>query len=144
MDDTQDRDDLAPISGYNGIGQDIGQAGNQLLVSAAHTAKSPCREFAQVVSSLLDGIDNPLGARAMYLYKGGRDTIFRIHGTNQPWTIGLNMSSGCIRMMNKDVEHLYERADIGSKVIVIGPGNRQGDVSFEDRGIDILRTMFGG
>ncbi|MNL85047.1 hypothetical protein D3C87_2132210 [compost metagenome] len=54
------------------------------------------------------------------------------------------MSSGCIRMMNKDVEHLYERAGVGSKVIVIGPGNRQGDVSFEDRGIDILRTMFGG
>lgn len=90
------------------------------------------------------GPDNPLGARAMYLYKGGRDTIFRIHGTNQPWTIGLNMSSGCIRMMNKDVEHLYERADIGSKVIVIGPGNRQGDVSFDDKGVDILRTIFGG
>ena len=56
------------------------------------------------------GIDNPLGARALYLFKGGRDTIFRIHGTNQPWTIGQNMSSGCIRMMNKDVEHLYARA----------------------------------
>ncbi|WP_117190859.1 L,D-transpeptidase [Rhizobium terrae] len=90
------------------------------------------------------GIDNPLGARAMYLYKGGRDTIFRIHGTNQPWTIGLNMSSGCIRMMNKDVEHLYSRADIGTKVIVIGPGNRQGKVDYEDRGIDIFRTIFGG
>ncbi len=90
------------------------------------------------------GIDNPLGARALYLYKGGRDTIFRIHGTNQPWTIGLNMSSGCIRMMNKDVEHLYARADIGAKVIVIGPGNKQGDVSFQDRGVDIFRTIFGG
>jgi lipoprotein-anchoring transpeptidase ErfK/SrfK len=90
------------------------------------------------------GKDNPLGARALYLYKGGRDTIYRIHGTNQPWTIGQNMSSGCIRMMNKDVEHLYERADIGSKVIVIGPGNRQGDVSFDDKGVDILRTIFGG
>lgn len=67
------------------------------------------------------GLGHPLGARAMYLYKGGRDTIFRIHGTNQPWTIGLNMSSGCIRMMNKDVEHLYERADIGAKVIVVSP-----------------------
>jgi len=90
------------------------------------------------------GIDNPLGARAMYLYKGNRDTIFRIHGTNQPWTIGLNMSSGCIRMMNKDVEHLYSRADIGTKVIVIGPGNKQGRVDYEDRGIDIFRTIFGG
>ena len=90
------------------------------------------------------GPDNPLGARAMYLYKGGRDTIFRIHGTNQPWTIGLNMSSGCIRMMNKDVEHLFDRADVGAKVIVVGPGNKQGDVSFDDKGIDILRTIFGG
>ncbi|WP_170975947.1 L,D-transpeptidase [Rhizobium sp. FY34] len=90
------------------------------------------------------GEDNPLGARAMYLYKGNQDTIFRIHGTNQPWTIGLNMSSGCIRMMNKDVEHLYSRAQIGAKVIVIGPGNRQGNIAFEDRGIDILRTIFGG
>lgn len=90
------------------------------------------------------GIDNPLGARALYLYKGRSDSGFRIHGTNQPWTIGQNMSSGCIRMMNKDVEHLYERAGIGTKVIVIGPGNKQGDVSYDDRGVDILRTIFGG
>ena len=90
------------------------------------------------------GIDNPLGARAMYLYKGGRDTIFRIHGTNQPWTIGQNMSSGCIRMMNDDVEHLYDRADIGTKVIVIGPGSKPGDTYFDDRGIDIFRQIFGG
>jgi lipoprotein-anchoring transpeptidase ErfK/SrfK len=90
------------------------------------------------------GEDNPLGARAMYLYQGGRDTIFRIHGTNQPWTIGLNMSSGCIRMMNQDVTHLYDRAPVGTKVIVVGPGNKQGEVSFDDRGIDILRTIFGG
>jgi lipoprotein-anchoring transpeptidase ErfK/SrfK len=90
------------------------------------------------------GPQNPLGARAMYLYKGGRDTIFRIHGTNQPWSIGLNLSSGCIRMMNKDVEHLYARAPVGSKVVVIGPGSRPGDVAFQDRGIDIFRTIFGG
>jgi lipoprotein-anchoring transpeptidase ErfK/SrfK len=90
------------------------------------------------------GVDNPLGARAMYLYKGGRDTIFRIHGTNQPWSIGLNMSSGCIRMMNKDVEDLYARANVGTKVVVIGPGNKQGDVDFKDRGMDIFRTIFGG
>ncbi|MBB3936811.1 L,D-transpeptidase [Aureimonas phyllosphaerae] len=68
------------------------------------------------------GPENPLGARAMYLYRGGGDSMFRIHGTNQPWTIGLNMSSGCIRMMNDDVAHLYERAKRGTKVVVIGPG----------------------
>jgi lipoprotein-anchoring transpeptidase ErfK/SrfK len=90
------------------------------------------------------GPENPLGARAMYLYKGGRDTIFRIHGTNQPWSIGLNLSSGCIRMMNKDVEHLYARAPVGSKVVVIGPGSKPGDVAFQDRGLDIFRTIFGG
>ena len=90
------------------------------------------------------GEDNPLGARAMYLYKGGNDTSFRIHGTNQPWSIGLNMSSGCIRMMNKDVIDLYDRAPVGTKVIVVGPGNKQGEISFEDRGIDVLRTIFGG
>ncbi len=90
------------------------------------------------------GKDNPLGARALYLYKGGRDTIFRIHGTNQPWSIGLNLSSGCIRMMNKDVEHLYARAAVGTKVVVIGPGSKTGDVAFKDRGIDIFRTIFGG
>ena len=88
--------------------------------------------------------DNPLGARAMYLYQGGRDTIFRIHGTNQPWTIGLNLSSGCIRMVNDDVADLYDRVPVGTKVIVVGPGNKQGNVAFDDRGIDVLRTIFGG
>ncbi len=90
------------------------------------------------------GPDNPLGARAMYLYQGGRDTAFRIHGTNQPWTIGLNLSSGCIRMVNNDVQDLYERVPVGTKVIVVGPGNKQGNVAFQDRGIDVLRTLFGG
>lgn len=90
------------------------------------------------------GEDNPLGARAMYLYRKGRDTAFRIHGTNQPWSIGLNLSSGCIRMMNKDVTDLYDRVAIGAKVIVIGPGNKQGKVSFEDKGVDFFRTLFGG
>jgi lipoprotein-anchoring transpeptidase ErfK/SrfK len=90
------------------------------------------------------GEDNPLGARALYLYQNGHDSGFRIHGTNQPWSIGLNLSSGCIRMMNRDVEDLYERADVGTKVIVVGPGNKQGEVSYDDRGIDLLRTLFGG
>ncbi|MCP4315678.1 MAG: L,D-transpeptidase [Hyphomicrobiales bacterium] len=87
------------------------------------------------------GINNPLGARALYLHRGGRDTIYRIHGTNQPWTIGQNMSSGCIRMMNKDVKHLYRRAGVGSKVIVIGP-NGNSSRYYQERGIDILATIF--
>ena len=97
-----------------------------------------------IPSYVKGGPNNPLGARAMYLYKGGRDTIFRIHGTNQPWTIGQNMSSGCIRMMNKDVEHLYKQADIGSKVIVIGPGSKLGKNLYNDRGVDIIASIFGG
>ncbi len=88
------------------------------------------------------GIDNPLGARALYLFNGKGDSGFSIHGTNQPWTIGLNMSSGCIRMMNKDVEHLYSRTALGTKVIVVGPGGRQGNVQFADKGVDYFRQIF--
>ncbi len=60
------------------------------------------------------GPDNPLGARAMYL----GSTLYRIHGTNQPWTIGHNVSSGCIRMRNEDVVDLYERVSVGTTVVV--------------------------
>ncbi len=65
------------------------------------------------------GPNNPLGARALYLFKGNRDTLYRIHGTNEPWTIGSNVSSGCIRLVNKDVEHLFERVKLGAKVVVL-------------------------
>lgn len=65
------------------------------------------------------GIDNPLGARAMYLFQGSRDTMFRIHGTNEPDTIGQAVSSGCIRMMNADVIDLYRRVPIGTRVVVL-------------------------
>ncbi|MBN8998755.1 MAG: L,D-transpeptidase [Rhizobiales bacterium] len=68
--------------------------------------------------SMEGGPQNPLGARAMYLYDGGRDTMFRIHGTSEPWTIGHNVSSGCIRMVNADVTDLYGKAGVGTKVIV--------------------------
>jgi len=68
------------------------------------------------------GPENPLGARAMYLHYGGKDTLYRIHGTNEPWTIGHNVSSGCIRMNNADVEDLFDRVTIGSKVIVLMSG----------------------
>ena len=67
-------------------------------------------------------LENPLGARALYLYKGRNDSGFRIHGTNEPWSIGLNISSGCIRMNNDDVIDLYNRIEIGAKVIVLMQG----------------------
>ena len=65
------------------------------------------------------GPSNPLGARALYLFKNGRDTYFRIHGTNAPRTIGLSVSNGCIRMLNEHVKDLYERVPIGTKVTVL-------------------------
>ena len=65
------------------------------------------------------GLNNPLGARALYLYRNGGDLNFRIHGTNAPETIGYAMSSGCIRMLNHDVIDLYNRVPTGSKVIVL-------------------------
>jgi lipoprotein-anchoring transpeptidase ErfK/SrfK len=61
------------------------------------------------------GPENPLGARALYL----GSTLYRIHGTNAPWTIGTNVSSGCIRLRNEDVVDLYERVDVGTKVVVM-------------------------
>jgi lipoprotein-anchoring transpeptidase ErfK/SrfK len=61
------------------------------------------------------GPDNPLGARALYL----GDTLYRIHGSNQPWTIGRAVSSGCIRMRNEDVVDLYDRVGVGAQVIVM-------------------------
>ncbi len=64
------------------------------------------------------GPDNPLGARALYLYQGNKDTLYRIHGTNEPDKIGHSVSSGCIRMRNIDVVDLFNRAPVGAKVIV--------------------------
>jgi lipoprotein-anchoring transpeptidase ErfK/SrfK len=64
------------------------------------------------------GIDNPLGARALYLFNGSKDSMFRIHGTNEPDTIGQAVSSGCIRMLNADVIDLYGRVNKGTRVVV--------------------------
>ena len=65
------------------------------------------------------GVANPLGARALYIYFGGRDSGYRIHGTNTPKSIGWAASSGCFRMLNQDVMDLYERVELGAKVVVI-------------------------
>lgn len=73
--------------------------------------------YGQFAGGMAGGPDNPLGARALYLYRGGRDTFYRIHGTPQPWTIGRSVSSGCIRMINGHVIDLFERVDTGTKVV---------------------------
>lgn len=64
------------------------------------------------------GRENPMGARALYLYQGKVDTLYRIHGTNKPKGIGRKVTSGCLRMLNVDVVHLYERVEIGTEVLV--------------------------
>ncbi|QXX76030.1 putative L,D-transpeptidase YnhG [Methylovirgula sp. HY1] len=70
-------------------------------------------------TQMAGGLGNPLGARALYLFKNHKDTLFRIHGTNEPDTIGKAVSSGCIRMMNGDVIDLYRRVGIGTQVVVL-------------------------
>jgi lipoprotein-anchoring transpeptidase ErfK/SrfK len=77
------------------------------------------------------GPHNPLGARGMYLYSGNKDTLYRIHGTNQPELIGSAVSSGCIRMTNEDAIDLYNHVKVGTLVIVLGP--HQGDGPFSPR-----------
>ncbi len=64
------------------------------------------------------GMGNPLGARALYLFEDHKDTLFRIHGTNEPRSIGKAVSSGCIRMLNADVIDLYGRVSKGTQVVV--------------------------
>lgn len=76
-------------------------------------------KYRQWAGGMAGGEANPLGARALYLYKNGKDTLYRIHGTNQPWSIGEAVSSGCIRMMNQDVIDLYGRVPNGTKVVVL-------------------------
>jgi lipoprotein-anchoring transpeptidase ErfK/SrfK len=67
---------------------------------------------------LAGAYDNPLGARALYLYQGNHDTLYRIHGTNEPSEIGQSVSSGCIRMRDLDVIDLYQRVRVGTRVVV--------------------------
>jgi len=77
-------------------------------------------QYGRLLPEVMEGgPNNPLGARALYLYQGRKDTLYRIHGTNQPQTIGQAMSSGCIRMLNEEVIDLYERVSLGTKVIVL-------------------------
>ena len=78
------------------------------------------RQYGRKLPERMEGgPNNPLGARALYLYVGGKDTLYRIHGTNQPNTIGQALSSGCIRMLNDEVIDLYDRVDIDTPVVVL-------------------------
>ncbi len=74
--------------------------------------------YAQFAGGLPGGLENPLGARALYLYRGGRDTYFRIHGTIDPASIGRATSAGCIRLFNQDAMHLFNNVELGTRVHV--------------------------
>jgi lipoprotein-anchoring transpeptidase ErfK/SrfK len=81
-------------------------------------AREPDR-YGPVRNGLPGGAGNPLGPRALYLYKDGRDTLYRLHGTVEPWTIGANVSSGCVRLLNQDIIDLYGRVPLGAKAVVL-------------------------
>ena len=115
-----------------GVG--VGRAGMSLRGTAyvARKAKWPSwtptpsmirREprYARYAGGMPGGRHNPLGARALYLYRSQNDTMYRIHGTNQPHSIGQAMSSGCVRMMNDHVEQLYDKVDVGALVVILKP-----------------------
>lgn len=91
-----------------------------------HPQIRPALHELQSGMGVRGGPENPLGARAMYLWEGNKDTLYRIHGTNEPWTIGTNVSAGCIRLVNEDVIDLYDRTAIGTKVVVLPRASADG------------------
>jgi lipoprotein-anchoring transpeptidase ErfK/SrfK len=98
----------------------IAKIGSMAEWPAWHPTKSEIERLG-VPTYVAPGPDNPMGSRALYLYSGGKDTLFRIHGTNQPEYIGSSISSGCIRMTNEDVIDLYNRVKMGTIVVVLAP-----------------------
>jgi lipoprotein-anchoring transpeptidase ErfK/SrfK len=96
--------------------------------TAAMIARDP-QKNGPWAGGMQAGLDNPLGARALYLYQGNRDTMYRIHGTSEPWSIGKSVSSGCIRMFNQDIIDLHSRVPTGTTVVVL---NRRGLIQPEE------------
>ncbi|MDB5539728.1 MAG: hypothetical protein JWQ89_1455 [Devosia sp.] len=86
----------------------------------ANMVKTQPERYGPVAAGLEPGLKNPLGPRALYLYRNGQDTHFRLHGTLEPYTIGQSVSSGCIRLINQDIIDLYSRVSTGTRVIVTG------------------------
>jgi lipoprotein-anchoring transpeptidase ErfK/SrfK len=84
-------------------------------------ARQPELEPYSIANGGMDpGLDNPLGARALYIFQNGVDTIYRIHGSPEWWTIGKSVSSGCVRMLNQDVIDLHDRVPNGTPILVTG------------------------
>ena len=84
----------------------------------ANMIRTQPEAYAKYAGGLPGGMDNPLGARALYLYRNGRDTYFRIHGTPDQTSVGRATSAGCIRLFNQDAIDLYNRVNLGTRVVV--------------------------
>ncbi|MGO4716240.1 L,D-transpeptidase [Bradyrhizobium sp. 2TAF24] len=108
----------------------VAKVGSMTEWPAWHPTKGEIERLG-VPTFVAPGPDNPMGSRALYLYSGGKDTLFRIHGTNQPEYIGASISSGCIRMTNEDVIDLYNRVKLGTVVVVLQP--KQGDSPYNPK-----------
>nr|WP_255720425.1 L,D-transpeptidase [Acuticoccus kalidii] len=87
----------------------------------AMIAREPER-YGPLADGLPGGLGNPLGPRALYFYRNGRDTYYRLHGTVEPQTIGTTVSSGCVRLFNQDIIDLYRRVPVGTRVVVLPIG----------------------
>ncbi|QCI99740.1 L,D-transpeptidase [Agrobacterium larrymoorei] len=74
--------------------------------------------YSSANGGMAPGLMNPLGARALYIFKDGQDTIYRLHGSPEWWTIGKSVSSGCVRLMNQDIVDLYNRVPDGTPIVV--------------------------
>ena len=108
----------------------IAKVGAMTEWPAWHPTKGEIERLG-VPTFVAPGPDNPMGSRAMYLYANGKDTLFRIHGTNQPEYIGASISSGCIRLTNEDAIDLYNRVKVGTIVVVLEP--HKGDSPFNSQ-----------
>jgi lipoprotein-anchoring transpeptidase ErfK/SrfK len=84
-----------------------------------HLAEFP--DMAKWIHGMPGGKDNPMGARALYLYQGEVDTVIRIHGAIKPSLIGKKTTAGCISLINIDIIHLYDRVELGAKVVILAP-----------------------
>ena len=104
----------------------------------ANMLRSEPEVYGRFSRGIPGGLRSPLGARALYLYRGGRDTFYRIHGTNDLTSIGNSGSAGCIRMFNQDIIDLFERVAIGTRVHVRSPEESQRvDPEHYNRGIEL-------
>ena len=138
-----------------GIG--VGRAGFAWKGSARVAAKKPWPtwtppkemierepELEKYAKGMPPGLENPLGARALYIFQNGRDTLYRVHGSREAHTIGRAVSSGCIRLLNQDVIDLYDRVKPGAKIVVLNHSSfdlRQYTKSLRDAGDRLVKSI---